>query len=136
MFGPWRNWLILFPKNHNFFLCPASESTVNHFLPPKSQRFSLLVGYNIQPSGSSTNQNAAFIVDHQLDFTNQPFWSEMGLWFVNSSPQVSTFSVFIKARYATCFIVWNFKLETLYSFVSQLIKAHKHCLQHWSDLGD
>ena len=32
--------------------------------------FLLVVGYNIQPSISSTNQNAAFIIDHQLDFTN------------------------------------------------------------------
>ena len=42
----------------------------NPFLPPKSPRFSLLVGYNIQPSSSSTNQNAAMITDHQLDFIN------------------------------------------------------------------
>ena len=41
----------------------------NPFLPPKSPRFSLLVSYNIQPSSSSTNQNAALIIDHQLDFT-------------------------------------------------------------------
>ena len=26
--------------------------------------FSLLVGYNIKPTGSSTNQNAAMMVDH------------------------------------------------------------------------
>ena len=30
----------------------------------QSQRFLLLVGYNIQPSSSSTNQNAALIIDH------------------------------------------------------------------------
>ena len=41
----------------------------NPFLPPKSRRFWLLVGHNIQPSSSSTNQNAALIIDHQLDFT-------------------------------------------------------------------
>ena len=34
----------------------------NPFLPPKSRRFSLLVGYNIQPSSNSTNQNAALIM--------------------------------------------------------------------------
>ena len=34
------------------------------------QRFPQLVGYNIQPSSSSTNQKAAMIIDHQLDFTN------------------------------------------------------------------
>ena len=37
-------------------------------------------------------------------------------------------SLGLVAHYATCFIVWNFKLETLYSFVSYLIKAYKHCL--------
>ena len=42
----------------------------NPFLPPKSRRFSLLVGYNIQPNSSSTNQNAELMIDHQLDFTN------------------------------------------------------------------
>ena len=35
----------------------------------QSRRFSLLVGYNIQPSSSSTNENAALIIDNQLDFT-------------------------------------------------------------------
>ena len=35
----------------------------------QSRRFSLPVGYNIQPSSSSTSQNAAFIIGHQLDFT-------------------------------------------------------------------
>ena len=35
----------------------------------QSRRFSLQVGYNIQPSSSSTNQNAALIIDHLLDFT-------------------------------------------------------------------
>ena len=30
----------------------------------QSQRFSLLVGYNIYPSSCSTNQNAALIIDH------------------------------------------------------------------------
>ena len=28
------------------------------------RRFSLLVGYNIQPTSSSTNQNAALMIDH------------------------------------------------------------------------
>ena len=36
----------------------------NPFLLPKSQRFSLVVGYNIKPSSSATNQNAALIIDH------------------------------------------------------------------------
>ena len=39
----------------------------------QSRRFSLLVVYNIQPSSSSTNQNAALILDHQLDFTNTKY---------------------------------------------------------------
>ena len=43
------------------------------------------------------------------------------VWFVHSSLE-------LVAHYATCFIVWNFKLETLYSFVSYLIKAYTHCL--------
>ena len=30
----------------------------------QSQHFLLLVGYNILPSGSSTNQNTALIIDH------------------------------------------------------------------------
>ena len=30
----------------------------------QSRRFSLLVGYDIQPGSSSTNQNAALIIDH------------------------------------------------------------------------
>ena len=49
------------------------ELDFNPFLPPKRRRFSLLVGYNIQPSSSSTNQNAALIIDHQLDFTNMGY---------------------------------------------------------------
>ena len=37
----------------------------------QSRRFSLPVGYNIQQSSSLTNQNAALIIDHQLDFTKE-----------------------------------------------------------------
>ena len=33
--------------------------------------FSLLVGCNAWPRSCSTNQNAALIIDHQLDFTNK-----------------------------------------------------------------
>ena len=36
------------------------------FLPPKSPRFSLPVDYNIKRSSSSTNQNAALIIDRPL----------------------------------------------------------------------
>ena len=47
---------------------------INSFLPPKHYRyggrFLLQVGYNIQPTSSTTNQNAALMIDHQLDFTN------------------------------------------------------------------
>ena len=45
-------------------------SQVRHqsFLPPKHYKyggcFSLLVGYNIWPTSSSTNQNAALMIDH------------------------------------------------------------------------
>ena len=34
-----------------------------------AKTFSLLVGYNIYPISSSTNQNAALMIDHKLDFT-------------------------------------------------------------------
>ena len=41
---------------------------INPFLPPKHYkyggRFLLLVGYNIEPTSSSTNQNAALMIDH------------------------------------------------------------------------
>ena len=41
------------------------------------------------------------------------------VWFVHSSLElVGTYPISTTAHYATCFIVWNFKLETLYSFVS------------------
>ena len=40
----------------------------NPFLPPKhykyGRRFSLLVGYNIEPTSSSTNLNVALMIDH------------------------------------------------------------------------
>ena len=36
----------------------------NLFWPRKSRPFSLLVGYNIEPRSSSTNQNAALMIDH------------------------------------------------------------------------
>ena len=38
----------------------------------QSRRFSLLVGYNIQPSSNSTNQNAALIIDHYWAGFYQP----------------------------------------------------------------
>ena len=37
---------------------------VNPFLPPKIRRSLLLVGYIMYPSSSSTNQNAALIIDY------------------------------------------------------------------------
>ena len=36
----------------------------NLFWPRKSRPFSLLVGYNIEPRSSSTNQNAALMIDN------------------------------------------------------------------------
>ena len=36
----------------------------HHCFGFQSRRFSLLVGYNIEPSSGSTNQNAALIIDH------------------------------------------------------------------------
>ena len=47
-----------------------SQIKANHqsFLPPKHYkcggRFSLLVGYNIEPTSSSTNQDTALMIDH------------------------------------------------------------------------
>ena len=38
--------------------------------------------YNIQPSSSSTNQNAALIIDHQLDFTEIRYWTMQTLRIV------------------------------------------------------
>ena len=35
------------------------------------------MGYNIQPSSSSTNQNAALIIDHMLDFTIKQLLDEV-----------------------------------------------------------
>ena len=37
----------------------------------QSRPFSLLVGYNIEPSSRSTNQNAALIIDLLLGFTKK-----------------------------------------------------------------
>ena len=53
------------------------------------------------------------------------FWIAGRLWEVVAYEKWSHMEV---AHYVTCLIVWNFKLETLYSFVSYLIKAYKHCL--------
>ena len=43
---------------------------INPFLLPKyyknGGRISLVVGYNIEPTSSSTNQNAALMIDHQF----------------------------------------------------------------------
>ena len=39
----------------------------------QSRCFSLLVGYNTQPTSSSTNQNAALIIVCQLDFTKRGY---------------------------------------------------------------
>ena len=39
----------------------------HHCFGFQSQRFLLLVGYNTWPCSSSTNQNAAWVIDHCLD---------------------------------------------------------------------
>ena len=56
------------------------------------------------------------------------FCLKQGMVCALQSCQVGSYSVFMMAHYATCFVVWSFKLETLYSFVSYLIKAYRHCL--------
>ena len=43
------------------------------FFAANKSALSLPVGYNIQPSSSSTNQDAALIIDYQLDFTNNRY---------------------------------------------------------------
>ena len=48
----------------NILLLLLLKLDVNPFLPPKIRRFSLLVGHTIYPSSSSTNQNAALIIDY------------------------------------------------------------------------
>ena len=49
------------------------KARLNPFLLTKHYKygghFLLLVGYNMKPCSSSTNQNAALIIDHYLDFT-------------------------------------------------------------------
>ena len=61
-------------KKHRDKTTLASQSQTLILFAAKSRPFSLLVSYNTQPSSSSTNQKAALIIDHQLDFTkkNQP----------------------------------------------------------------
>ena len=49
---------------------PSKTLFTRHWFGFQSQLFSLLVGYNIQPSSSLTNPNAALIIDNWLDFTN------------------------------------------------------------------
>lgn len=50
-----------------------------------------------------------------------PLWSEIGYG-------LCTLFCIYDGAFATCFIVWNFKLKPLCSFASYLIKAYKHCL--------
>ena len=63
----------------------------HHCFGFQSWCLSLLVGYKIQPSSSSTNQNAALIIDHQLDFT---IWDHSMCHILPIPPQVHvTFSL-------------------------------------------
>jgi len=58
------SWSIKKSKKNLYLL----KLDLNPFLPTKHCKYgrqsSLLVGYNIQPSSSSTNQNTALIIDH------------------------------------------------------------------------
>ena len=60
------NYLVKVISRQNIF--HKLKLDFNPVLPPKHYkyggRFSPVVGYNIQPSSSSTNQNAALIIDH------------------------------------------------------------------------
>ena len=52
----------------------ASKTRLSrHCFGFQSRRFSLLVDYNIWPSSSSASQNAALIIDYQLDFTKREY---------------------------------------------------------------
>ena len=63
---------------------------IRHCFGFQDRRFSLLVGYNIQPSSSSTNQNAALITDRQLVFTKKKDrrFASMIEYYKDSSPVV------------------------------------------------
>ena len=71
----WEEWVIVLVKSNylrqNNYSWLKLDFFNPFFLPPKSQHSSLLVGYNILPCSSSSNQHAALIVHHSLDFTNK-----------------------------------------------------------------
>ena len=64
-----------------------TQPYIRHCLDFQSWRFSLIVGCNIQPSSSATNQNAALIIDHQLHFTNSPIIPSQPYITLHSSTQ-------------------------------------------------
>ena len=87
---------------------------------------------NHQPSGPKvvavTDWGWAFTISSNFKALTGKilvFWIAGRLWEVVIYEKWSQMEV---AHYATCFKVWNFKLETLYSFVSYLTKAYKHRL--------
>ena len=85
------------------------DSPSRHCFSFQSRRFSLLVGYNIQPSSSSTNQNIALMIDHQVDFTN--------IWYT---------------VYAICYTLHHAIHDTLYILYVCLIhkKMQNVCIPH------
>ena len=61
-------WLLVNKKIEKKLALVKARLTLNPFLSTKHCKYgrqsSLLVGYTIQPSSSSTNQNIALIIDH------------------------------------------------------------------------
>ena len=88
------NWLVKKISTKNLSLVKAR---LKYFLLPKHYkyggRFSLLVGYNTQPTSSSTNQNAALMIDHQFDFTENRYAS-----FFKRMPLQNGYSVVAPTR--------------------------------------
>ena len=58
-------------KTSRLNIFPKLKLDINPFLSPKHYKygghFSLLVSYNIKPTSSSTNQNAALMIVHKLE---------------------------------------------------------------------
>ena len=83
----------------------------HHCFGFQSRCFLLLVGYNIQPSSSSTNQNAALIIYHQLDFTKMPKFKSTKTRLVEKNPKMR-FLKLKKKKVTYKSIAKNFQIPT------------------------
>ena len=112
----WKHFVCIANKSHNEY------DYVNNFKLWSAPGGCLLTGLTVM-CGPKVCVFSPVLVWHRGSILTILVWNRVWCMVHGLCSQV-----LMMAQCATCFLVWNFELETLCSFESYVIKAYKHCL--------